>query len=158
MRLKSTRSPINKQNWATNRWVKQAYALSNQPAQQKRLLQDALNLCPDFVPAHHNLGVIYENEHNDTKALYHYRQALKQPMPLSLSRREEGSRKNIYHVNHRSEAKPTIFVGSVGFAERRWFTKKLNLMALSRFPIERGHTESAWVKNRRVVIMVDEDQ
>jgi hypothetical protein len=51
-------------------------------------------------------------------------------MPLSLSRREEGSRKNIYHVNRPSGAKPTIFVGSVGFAERRWFTKKLNLMAL----------------------------
>jgi outer membrane protein OmpA-like peptidoglycan-associated protein len=69
--------------WATpcdqaNTLVKQAYALSNQPAQQKPLLQRALNLCPDFVPAHHNLGVIYENEHNDTKALHHYRQALKQ--------------------------------------------------------------------------------
>lgn len=30
------------------------------------------------MPAHQNLGVIYENEHNDTQALYHYRQALKQ--------------------------------------------------------------------------------
>jgi len=67
--------------WATpcdqaNTLVKQVYA--NQPAQQKRLLQRALKLCPNFVPAHHNLGVIYENEHNDTKALHHYRQALKQ--------------------------------------------------------------------------------
>jgi outer membrane protein OmpA-like peptidoglycan-associated protein len=69
--------------WATpcdqaNTLIKQVYALGNQPAQQKRLLQRALKLCPDFVPAHHNLGVIYENEHNDTKALHHYRQALKQ--------------------------------------------------------------------------------
>jgi hypothetical protein len=38
--------------------------------------------------------------------------------------------KNIYHVNHPSGAKPTIFVGSVGFAPLGWFTKKLNLMAL----------------------------
>jgi tetratricopeptide (TPR) repeat protein len=61
-----------------NTLVKQVYALGNQPAQQKRLLQRALNLCPNFVPAHQNLGVIYENEHNDSKALHHYRQALKQ--------------------------------------------------------------------------------
>jgi len=61
-----------------NTLVKQVYALGNQPTQQKRLLQRALKLCPNFVPAHHNLGVLYENEHNDTKALHHYQQALKQ--------------------------------------------------------------------------------
>jgi hypothetical protein len=38
--------------------------------------------------------------------------------------------KNIYHVNHPSGAKTTIFVGSVGFAPLGWFTKNLNLMAL----------------------------
>jgi outer membrane protein OmpA-like peptidoglycan-associated protein len=57
--------------------LKQAYKLGKQPAEQKRLLQRALNLCPNLAAAHHNLAVLYEKEHNHNKALYHYQQTLK---------------------------------------------------------------------------------
>ncbi len=60
-----------------NSLVTQAYYLSYYPAQQKRILQHALERCPNHAQAHNNLGVLLENENNDTKALYHYRQALK---------------------------------------------------------------------------------
>jgi outer membrane protein OmpA-like peptidoglycan-associated protein len=55
--------------------VNQAYYLGSFQAQQK--LQQALRLCPLHVKAHNNLGVLYENDGNYDKALYHYRQILK---------------------------------------------------------------------------------
>jgi len=45
-------------------------------AHQKALLQQALSLCPHHADAHNNLGVILENEQNDTKAIHHYQRAL----------------------------------------------------------------------------------
>jgi len=45
-------------------------------AQQKSLLQQALNLCPNHVQAHNNLGVLLEQEGDNTAALHHYRQAV----------------------------------------------------------------------------------
>ncbi len=45
-------------------------------AQQKYLLQQAINLCPNHAHAHNNLGVLLEQEGNLTAALSHYRQAV----------------------------------------------------------------------------------
>jgi len=45
-------------------------------AQQKSLLQQALHLCPDHAHTHNNLGVLLEQEGNDTAAFSHYRQAV----------------------------------------------------------------------------------
>jgi len=45
-------------------------------AQQKSLLQQAINLCPNHAQAHNNLGVLLEQEGDNTVALYHYRQAV----------------------------------------------------------------------------------
>jgi len=57
--------------------VNQAYYFTDNPPQQKQLLQRALKLCPSHAAAHNNLGVLLENENNHPKALYHYRQTLK---------------------------------------------------------------------------------
>lgn len=56
--------------------VQQAYQFGSSSAQQKALLQRALHLCPQHAQAHNNLGVVYENQGNFEKALYHYRQTL----------------------------------------------------------------------------------
>jgi outer membrane protein OmpA-like peptidoglycan-associated protein len=45
--------------------------------QQKRLLNQALQLCPNHPESHNNLADIFEREQNYPQAIYHYRQALK---------------------------------------------------------------------------------
>ena len=58
----------------------QALDLPNERAyypQQKRLLNQALQLCPNHPESHNNLADIFEREQNYPQAIYHYRQALK---------------------------------------------------------------------------------
>jgi len=45
--------------------------------QQKRLLNQALQQCPNHPESHNNLADIFEREQNYPQAIYHYRQALK---------------------------------------------------------------------------------
>jgi len=59
--------------------VTQAYDKGHSPevyAEQKRLLNQALQLCPDHPEAHNNLASIFEQEKNYDQALVHYRKAL----------------------------------------------------------------------------------
>ncbi len=52
-------------------------------AEQRRLLQEALRLCPDYAEAHNNVGVLLEDDGRYEDALRHYQEAarLKPPMP-----------------------------------------------------------------------------
>jgi len=46
-------------------------------SEKKRLLNQALQQCPNHPEAHNNLADIFEHTHNYSQAIYHYRQALK---------------------------------------------------------------------------------
>lgn len=68
--------------------------------QQKWILNQAIQLCPNHPEAHNNLGYIFQEEQNYTQAIEHYQQAIQAQPNYSnawYSLGEVSLRKSVFH-------------------------------------------------------------